>query len=330
MSSEDEKLVQSSADITANLVVAQDGTGNYSTISDAIKVVPNNSESRFIIYVKKGVYFENVKIGLDQWNVMMFGDGMNDTIVSGNLSNADGLGTTSTATFAVLGQGFIARDMGFANTAGPIKHQAVALLSASDQSVFYRCRMDGYQDTLYVKSNRQLYRECHILGTIDFIFGNAATVIQNCTILAKRPLQGQSNAITAHSGTDPNCPTGIAIQICDIVPAEDLTGVRTYLGRLWKNYSTTVFMQNNMGISISPEGWVSMAKAVGAPPPPDTIFLAEYDNRGPGANVADRVKWNGVRTNLSRAEADKYTVHSLISGDEWLPATKVSFLSGLL
>ncbi|KAI3464405.1 hypothetical protein Pfo_021068 [Paulownia fortunei] len=314
--------------IKPDLVVAQDGSGNHTTINDALKAVPDHSNYRFIIYVKKGVYYENVKVNKSKWNVMMIGDGLVQTIVSGNLNHDDGTKTFLTATFAVFGKGFIAQQMGFRNTA--TKSQAVALLSTADQSVFFKCLVDSKQDTLYVHSNRQFHRECYIYGTIDFIFGDAAVVIQRSIILPKNPFPGHINVITAQGKTDPNHNTGISIQNCVIKPAEDLTGVRTFLGRPWKNYSTTVFLQNLMDSLIDPHGWLPWNTSAGAPPPPNTIFYAEYNNKGPGAITNDRVKWDGVRVMLSRDEVSKFTVSYLINGDQWLLETGVRFKSGLL
>ncbi|KAK2635167.1 hypothetical protein Ddye_029959 [Dipteronia dyeriana] len=83
---------------------------------------------------------------------------------------------------AVFDERFIARDITFENTAGPENHQAVALCLGSDFSVFFRCSFKGYQDTVYVYSQRQFYLECDIYGTQDFICGDAITVIQSCNI----------------------------------------------------------------------------------------------------------------------------------------------------
>lgn len=104
---------------------------------------------------------------------------------------------------AVTGEGFIARGITFRNTAGPQNNQAVAMRSGSDLSVFYRCGFEGYQDTLYVHSQRQFYKECYIYGTVDFIFGNAAVVLQNCMIMARRAMLGQQNVVTAQGRSDP-------------------------------------------------------------------------------------------------------------------------------
>jgi pectinesterase len=110
---------------------------------------------------------------------------------------------------AVAGDRFIAVDVTFRNTAGPEKHQAVALRNNADLSTFYRCSFEGYQDTLYVHSLRQFYRECEIHGTVDFIFGNAAAVFQSCNLFARKPMANQKNAFTAQGRSDPNQNTGI-------------------------------------------------------------------------------------------------------------------------
>ncbi|KAF8041072.1 hypothetical protein BT93_B3097 [Corymbia citriodora subsp. variegata] len=305
----------------ANAVVAKDGSGKYKTIGAALKAVPDKSKKTFIIYVKKGVYTENVRVEKSKWNVVMVGDGMDATVVSGSLNVVDGTPTFQSATFAVFGQGFIAREMGFKNTAGPAKHQAVALMSTADQSIFYRCRIDAFQDTLYAHSNRQFYRDCNIYGTVDFIFGNSAVVFQNCTILPKTPMLGQQNTVTAQGKMDPNQNTGISIQNCTIWPGGNLTNVQTFLGRPWKNYSTTVYMQSMMSNIISPNGWLPWVGNSA----PDTIYYAEFQNYGPGANTKNRVKWKGLRLNLSTKEASKFTVKSFIKGDKWIKPAAITY-----
>lgn len=222
---------------------------------------------------------------------------------------------------AVFGKGFAARDIGFVNTAGAAKHQAVALMSTADESVFYRCKMDAFQDTLYAHSNRQFYKECDIYGTVDFIFGNSAVVLQNCNILPRRPMNGQQNTITAQGKIDPNQNTGISIQNCTIWPSVNLTGVSTFLGRPWKDYSTTVFMNTMMAGFIDPKGWLPWVGTTA----PDTIYYAEYRNFGPGAVTKNRVSWKGLKLNITSKEASKFSVKALIQGNKWLPSTGVTF-----
>ncbi|KAI9115255.1 hypothetical protein K1719_013574 [Acacia pycnantha] len=322
----DRKLLASYKDLKqkADIVVAKDGSGKYRTISDALKHVPQKSKERTVIYVKKGVYYENVRVKKNKWNVVMIGDGMNTTIVSGRLNFVDGTPTFSSATFAVFGKNFMAKDMGFRNTAGPQKHQAVALMASADQAVFYRCLIDAFQDTLYAHSLRQFYRECDIYGTVDFIFGNSAVVIQNSNIFPKVPMWGQQNTITAQGKIDPNMNTGISIQNCSISPFGNLSSVQAYLGRPWKNYATTVFIQSSMGDLINPSGWLPWVGNSA----PDTIFYAEFQNFGPGASTNNRVKWKGLRT-ISAKQAKRFTVKAFLQGDRWIPVTSTPYKSSL-
>lgn len=212
--------------------------------------------------------------------------------------------------------------MGFINTAGAEKHQAVALRSGSDRSVFYRCSFDAFQDTLYAYSNRQFYRDCDITGTIDFIFGNAAVVFQNCSIQPRQPLSNQFNTITAQGKQDPNQNSGISIQKCFFTPLDNNLTAPTYLGRPWKNFSTTVITQSQIESFLNPLGWVSWDPNV---EPPSTIFYAEYQNAGPGSIVDKRVKWVGFKPTLTADQAAKFTVDSFIQGSDWLPKTNVNF-----
>ncbi|PRQ56006.1 putative pectinesterase [Rosa chinensis] len=321
----DRRLIESS-DLRkkANIVVAKDGSGKYKTVGAALKAVPDKSKKRTVIYVKKGVYFENVRVEKSKWNVVVVGDGMTSTIVSASLNVVDGTPTFSSATFAVFGKGFVARDIGIRNTAGAAKHQAVALMSSADQTVFYRCHIDAFQDSLYVHANRQFYRECNIYGTVDFIFGNSAVVLQNCKVFPKVPMVGQQNTITAQGKIDPNQNTGIAFQNCTISPFGDLSSVKTYLGRPWKNYSTTVYMQTFMGSLIHPDGWLPWVGTTA----PDSIFYSEFQNFGPGSVTKNRVKWKGLKTITSKV-AGKFTVHSFLEGTNWISDASVPYKSNL-
>ncbi|RYQ86540.1 hypothetical protein Ahy_B10g106206 [Arachis hypogaea] len=241
VSSKDRKLLGSKE--KSNIVVAKDGSGKYKTISEALKHVPEKSSKRTVIYVKRGVYYENVRVEKNKWNVMMIGDGMNATIVSASLNFVDGTPTFSSATFAVFGKNFIARDMGFRNTAGPQKHQAVALMTTGDEAI------SG--------------------------FGN-------------------------------------------------LSSIQTYLGRPWKDYSTTVFIRSRMEALINPNGWLPWVGNSA----PDTIYYAEFQNYGPGASTANRVKWKGLRA-ISSKQATKFTVKTFLGGQRWIPASSAPFQSDL-
>uniref|UniRef100_A0A0V0IE39 Pectinesterase n=1 Tax=Solanum chacoense TaxID=4108 RepID=A0A0V0IE39_SOLCH len=327
----DRKLMNKSVSaIQADIIVAKDGSGTVKTIAEAIKKVPEKSNHRTIIYVKAGRYEENnLKVGRKKMNVMFIGDGKGKTVITGGKSVSQHLTTFHTASFAATGAGFIARDMTFENYAGPNNHQAVALRIGGDHAVVFRCNVIGYQDTLYVHSQRQFYRECDIYGTVDFIFGNAAVVIQNCSIYARKPMDFQKNTITAQNRKDPNQNTGISIHACKIIATSDLQASKgsfpTYLGRPWKLYSRTVVMLSYLGDHIHPHGWLEWNATFAL----DTLYYGEYMNYGPGAAVGQRVKWPGYRVINSTDEASKFTVAQFIFGSSWLPSTGVAFLAGL-
>ncbi|KAK8486968.1 hypothetical protein V6N13_030868 [Hibiscus sabdariffa] len=316
--------------IRADIIVSKDGNGTVKTITEAIKKAPENSARRIIIYVKAGRYEESdLKVGRKKTNLMFIGDGKGKTVITGGRSIFDNITTFHTAVFAATGAGFIARDITFENYAGPAKHQAVALRIGADHAVVYRCNVIGYQDTLYVHSNRQFYRECDIYGTVDFIFGNAAVVFQNCSIYARKPMPMQKNTITAQNRKDPNQNTGMSIHACRILPASDLAAAKgsfeTYLGRPWKLYSRTVFMLSYMNDHIHLKGWLEWNATFAL----DTLYYGEYMNYGPGGAIGQRVRWPGYRVITSEIEAAKFTVGQFIYGSAWLPSTGVAFLAGL-
>ncbi|KAL4364371.1 hypothetical protein GQ457_04G014270 [Hibiscus cannabinus] len=325
----DRKLLQS-ASPTPNLVVAQDGSGNHRTIKEALDAASKRSgNGRFVIRVKSGIYKENLEIGNKLKNIMLIGDGLRYTIITGSRSVGGGSTTFDSATVAVTGDGFIARGITFRNTAGPQKHQAVALRSGSDLSVFYRCSFEGYQDTLYVHSQRQFYKECYVYGTVDFIFGNAAAVLQNCMIYARRPMDKQKNTVTAQGRTDPNQNSGIVIHNSRVMAAADLAPVlssfKTFLGRPWKEYSRTVFMKTYLDSLVEPAGWLEWDGDFAL----SSLYYGEYRNIGPAASTSRRVKWKGFRVINSATEASKFTVDNFIAGTSWLPNVGIPFTPGL-
>ncbi|GKV32008.1 hypothetical protein SLEP1_g40648 [Rubroshorea leprosula] len=246
--------------------------------------------------------------------------------------NPDGSGNFTTVNdggTAVVAPGFVAVNITFRNTAGAMKQQAVAVCNGADLSAFYGCSMEGYQDTLYAYSLRQFYRECDIYGTVDFIFGNAAVVFQDCNLYPRLPLPGQFNAITAQRRTDPNQNTGTSIHNRTIRAADDLSAsngtTKTYLGLPWKEYSRTVYMQSFMDSLIDPSGWSVWSADFAL----STLYYAEFNNTGAGSNTSNRVTWPGYHV-INATDAVNFTVSNFIEGQFWLPATGVPFDAGLL
>ncbi|XP_022945995.1 pectinesterase-like [Cucurbita moschata] len=322
-------LQTTGANVKADVVVAKDGSGKYKTITEALQEVPKKSNTTFIIYIKEGVYEEQVKVDKKMTYVMMIGDGPTKTKITARENFADGTSTFKTATVSVIGTNFIGKDLWFENSAGAAKHQAVALRVQSDMSIFYNCRMDGYQDTLYTHAHRQFYRDCTITGTIDFIFGNAAVVLQNCKIFVRKPLENQKCIVTAQGRTQKKEPTAIILQNCVISSDPDYFPVRhinkAYLGRPWKEYSRTIIMESQIDDLIQPEGWLPWMGNFAL----NTLFYSEFNNRGPGASTKNRVKWRGIKQITAKHALD-FTPALFIRGNPWIKPTGVPYSSGMM
>ncbi|KAL5782245.1 hypothetical protein ACOSP7_007274 [Xanthoceras sorbifolium] len=279
-------LAATAATIKPDVVVAKDGSGQFKTITDALNAVPKKNRKTFVIYIKAGVYQETVMVT------------KNLTKITGNKNYIDGTNTMRKATVSILGPNFIAKDMGFENSAGAIKHQAVALRVQADKSVFYNCQMDGYQDTLYVCAHTQFYRDFTISGTIDFIFGDAAAVFQNCKMVIRKPLDNQSCIVTAQGRNNSRSATGIVLQNCII------TGDPAYL---------PVKNVNKIDDIIQPEGWLPWMGVFAF----NTCWYDEYGNRGSGIKKVDA------------NQANSFIVAQFIK-DNWIKLTGVPYFPGMI
>lgn len=222
----------------------------------------------------------------------------------------------------------MARDIGFENSAGPDKHQAVAIRVSADEAIFYRCAFAGYQDTLYTHVQRQFYRDCTISGTIDFVFGDAAAVFQNCTFVVRKPMPNQSCIVTAQGRKERRQPTGIIIINSRFTSDPAYYPLRhenkAYLGRPWKEYSRTIIMESSIDDLIQPQGWLPWEADFGL----KTCFYAEYNNRGPGAGKDQRVTWRGIK-NITPQHAVDFTPSRFFKGDRWVRLSGVPYFPGL-
>ncbi|XP_028054440.1 pectinesterase-like [Camellia sinensis] len=293
--------------------------------SPALSVTAGNT-SWYYIRVKPGVYSEYVVVGEDKTNIALIGDDAATTKITGNRSNAIGFGTPQSATMTVDGEGFIGQSLTIENSAPINSGQAVALNNNANHSAFYKCIFMGYQDTLLANTNSQFYKNCEISGTVDFIFGFASAVFQDCGIYVRR--LSPANVITANGGKPNPASTnfGFSFQNCTINVAPELRSrkkeVKAFLGRPWQNYATVVFMESYLDEIVPPEGWTWCCN--------NTILMfAEYNNRGPGANTSRRAKLSGYKVFKSATEATPFTVSKLIDGDSWIPQTGIPYRGGL-
>lgn len=324
LSAEDRKLLEADT-IVPHAVVAQDGSGDYTTISEALEGLRSQlaSGGRTVISLKAGVYSRQ---SVSQDNVMLVGAGKGVTVITGSSSVGGGTSMPSTATVIVTGDGFIAKDLTIQNTAGAANHQALALRISSDHAVLYHCSIVGHQDTVYAVALRQFYSECDIYGSIDYIFGNAAAIFQSCNLLYQEPHHKGINTVFANGRTDPGQNTGFVAQGCKIGAGPELSSGSTkcFLGRPWKAYSRAVVMQCNIDGSLQPSGWSPWSGSFGL----STLYFAEYGNTGPGAATGGRVRWGGFHI-LGAGDAAKFTVTNFLSGGGWISSSGAPFSPGL-
>jgi pectinesterase len=306
-------LARAAAPTVVRAVVAGDGSGDFPTIQRAVDHVldrPPASVERVVLEIRPGIYRERVKIPQDRPQVTLAGRDAASTLISYDMSAKAAGGTFFSPIVEVNGAGFEAENISFENTFGT-GSQAVAISVHSDRAIFRNCRFLGWQDTLYAAWGRQYYRNCYIAGHIDFIFGNAAAVFDNCEIYSRG-----AGYLTAHSRTSPDQPTGYVFRGCRLTGAPGLAppaGKGVFLGRPWRAYGRVAFLNCWMGDHIRPEGWDNWDKAENE----KTAWFAESGSEGPGADAAGRVPW-AQRIGASDAAAFKPEVF-LRGVDGWNP-----------
>lgn len=222
------------------------------------------------------------------------------------------------------GDGFVAKNITFENSAPWTEGMAVALLNEANRSAFYQCKIRGYQDTLYSRKGYQFYRECDIYGTVDFIFGYAAAVFQNCNLYAHLP--NGTVTYTAQSKGVSDRHSGFIIQNCTLTLAPGMdhinASVQAFMGRPWSNYSTVVIMESWLDSIIDPKGWGEWDR------PLDKLTYREYNNRGPGSDTGARVRWPGFSVIQKWSDATAFTSTEFLNSESWLPQTGIPFYGG--
>ncbi|MDQ1909045.1 pectinesterase family protein [Paenibacillus sp. GD4] len=326
------------------IIVAQDGTGDYTRIQEAIDHSPDHSKEPILIYIKNGEYRE--KLHIEKPWITLLGESAESTVIafddyakkvypSGELYN-----TFNSYSVLIGANDFTAKNLTIANTSGSgdLVGQAVAAYVDGDRIVFDGCRLLGHQDTLFTGPlpeqpmdrstfggpkegaprvyGRQYYKNCYIEGDVDFIFGSAIAVFEQCEIFSKKrsadhAIQGY---ITAAS-TPEHLSYGYVFHQCKLTG--DAPKHSVYLGRPWRIHAKTAFINCWMGEHIHPEGWHNWNKLESE----QTTRYCEYNNTGPGATTDARVNWSHQ---LTPEKAGAYAVRDILAGqDGWNPEVDV-------
>lgn len=273
------------------LVVSRDGTGDFRTLQEAVESARAFMDYTVTIYVKNGVYKEKVIVPSWVENIDIIGEDRDKTIITyDDHANINKMGTFRTYTVKVEGSDITFKNLTIENNAAQLG-QAVALHTEGDRLKFINCRILGNQDTIYTgaKFTRLYFKDCYIDGTTDFIFGPSTALFENCMIHSKR------NSYVTAASTPKEAKYGYIFKHCKLTAEPGVDKV--YLGRPWRPYAYTLFIECELGKHIVPAGWHNWGKQSNE----ETARYMEYKNTGEGANVSERVAWS---KQLTKKEAE--------------------------
>jgi pectinesterase len=297
-----------------NLVAATIGTNLFKTVQDAINATPQNASrtNPCLVHVMPGVHKELIYVQHEKRYVHLVGDDAEKTVLTYNLSarmpGFDGrpMTTYRTPTAVIDADDFTVENITFENAAGLVG-QALAMRIDGDRMVFRNCRFLGWHDTILANRGRQYFENCYVAGNVDFIFGGATTFFENCHIHCL------TNGYISAASTPEEQAFGFVFSHCKITGEP---GVKTYLGRPWRAYSSAMFLNTEMSGVVTNVGWDNWKD----PAREKTVRYAEFNSTGAGANPEARVPWS---RQLTKAEAENITVQKVLGGaDGWNPKTE--------
>jgi len=303
------------------ITVAKDASGDFNTIQEAVNSTRDLGPGEVEIFIKNGVYNEKLVIPTWKHQLTLSGESKDQTIIKGNdysgkIDSVTGekLSTFTSYTVLVEGDDIHFKNISIKNTSCN-EGQAVALHVEGDRFIAENCNLLGCQDTLYTakEGSRQYYKNCYIEGTTDFIFGEATCVFEGCTI------KSLANSYVTAAATPPNQKFGYVFFDCELIAKDGVDKV--YLGRPWRSYAKTVFINSTLGEHIVEKGWDPWTGDQMFPQKEKTTYYAEYQSKGKGASPKTRVAWSHQ---LTKNELKKYTIQNIFSGyqNDWKPNTK--------
>ena len=290
------------------IIVAKDGSGNYTTVQAALDAVKPGNTKPVSIFIKKGLYKEVIIVDARKNFITLIGEDKENTILTFDnhagtkLPNGDTLNTWTCASFFIYGNDFHAENLTFENNAGFTAGQAVAVRIEGNRVSFKNCRITGFQDVLFLSGSgvKQYFKNCYIEGTTDFIFGAATAVFQNCQIHSKK-----NSHVTAAS-TNSIIPFGFVFFDCKLTADSNVNKVS--LGRPWSPTASVTYINCWMEKHIIADGWNNWKNPVNE----TTARYAEYKSTGPGANAAARVLWS---KQLSDEVVKRFSLKNILG--EW-------------
>ncbi|MCM1355588.1 MAG: pectinesterase family protein [Staphylococcus sp.] len=292
-----------------DFVVAQDGSGDFTTVQEAINAVPDfRKANRTNILIKKGIYKEKLIIPASKIKVTLTGEDGAVITYDDYASKLNRFGeeksTSGSASCYIYAPDFTAENLTFENSSGPVG-QAVACFVSGDRATFRKCRFLGCQDTLYTYGypSRQYYEDCYIEGTVDFIFGKATAVFNRCQI------HNRGRGYVTAPATPEDSKYGYVFHDCTLTAEDGVEGVP--LSRPWRPFAQAIFINCNLGKHIASKGWDNWGKTSNE----ETVTYAEYNSTGEGANPEARATYS-----RQLSDPTPYSIHTVLAGDDgWNP-----------
>ncbi|XP_018488397.1 probable pectinesterase 67 [Raphanus sativus] len=293
-----------------SIIVDIDGKGDYTSVQKAIDAVPVGNSNWIIVHVRKGIYKERVHIPENKPFIFMRGNGRGKTVIESSQSSVDNV---ASATFKVEANHFVAFGITIRNDA-PVgmaftsDNQSVAAFVAADKVAFYHCAFFSLHNTLFDNKGRHYYHQCYIQGSIDFIFGRATSIFDNCEIFVISDKRVKPyGSITAHNREHADENTGYVFIRGKVYGIDEV-----YLGRAKGPYSRVIFAKTYFSKTVVPDGWTNWSYHGST----KDLFHAEYKCHGPGANRQRRSSW---AKELTKQEVESFLSIDFIDGTSWLP-----------
>ena len=310
----DKTLKEKYAEPYRIIKVAQDGTGDFKSIQEAVNSVRVFGPGEVLIKISNGVYKEKLVIPAHISKLTLEGESREKTMILNddyaskmNPKTGEEFGTFSSYTVLVRGADVHFKNLSIKNSSCN-QGQAVALHVEGDRFVAQNCNILGCQDTLYTATEgaREYFQDCYIEGTTDFIFGQATVVFNSCEI------KSLADSYITAAATPRNQDFGYVFYDCKLTASDDVEKV--FLGRPWRSYAKTVFLDTQMQDHITKEGWHAWPGDDMFPHKEKTAFYAEFNSSGPGASPETRVDWSHQ---LAKRQVEKYTYKNIFRG--WIP-----------
>jgi pectinesterase len=310
------------------------GTGHYSTVQAAVNSLPSNGGT---VEIEPGTYTEQVTISKPGVSLIGLGSSASATIISEDFTSTEKGSDSASATVIVTSAAtnFYMQNLQIQNVwtqDGNAETQALALSINADRAVGRNVRLIGRQDTFYAKASGCSSTTCtspvrvylygsYIEGNVDFIFGDAAMVLDTCTIMIDEhgSASGETTMTAQNNHSSSDAYLSGFVFWNSTINAQSGSMTNDYLGRPWSAYSKVIMVNTVMNAPIATAGWVEWSGSTDYLP---TAYYAEYGSTGTGAAGYTEKKREKYAIYLTESQTTQYAPDTFLAGsDGWTPTS---------